>query len=65
MDLKNMRNYHEVIFTKFGIDTEKNCYEACVEQLIVKFLDLNKQIHSTERERFEEELEKLKTIRTN
>lgn len=64
-NLKNIHEYHTVIFEKFGINTNGKLYEVCVEELIEKFLLLNKEIHLQEKDRFARELYKPQTERLN
>lgn len=64
MNTKNIREHHLIVFEKMGIDTSKG-YEVCVSQLISRLVELSKEVHETEKERFARELFNLKTYRTN
>jgi len=66
MNLKNVREYHEVIFNKFGIlSSDNKCYEAMVEELIHKYLELSKEFNLNSKESFRREMFKIKTDRRN
>lgn len=63
MRLNNIRNLHGVIFDKMQIPDGE--YEVRVERLIEKYVALSEEVNKNEEERFEKELFKLKTVRTN
>lgn len=52
MRLKNLRDFHEIIFNKIGIETTGKPYEVCVEILIEKYLELNKNLNKSEKDKF-------------
>lgn len=63
---KNVRAYHELIFERIGIkNLQDKSYEQKVEEVLWLYTNLCKEFHATEKEKFKDELYKVKTDRRN